>query len=138
MSLANTDRDSKTVLFVCEHGSAKSVVAAAHFNRLASERGLDARAISRGTDPDAAAHPAAIAGLAADGLQPGSQPRPLEQNDLDMALRVITFAELPPPFAAPAGVVVWSVPPVSEDYEQSREAILQRLELLVADLARRP
>ena len=28
--------ESKTVLFVCEHGAAKSVVAAAHFNRLAA------------------------------------------------------------------------------------------------------
>lgn len=41
-----------TVLFVCEHGSAKSVVAAAHFNRLAEQRGLPFHAISRGTAPD--------------------------------------------------------------------------------------
>ena len=125
-------------MFVCEHGSAKSVVAAAHFNRLAAQHGLDARAVSRGTDPDATLHPAAITGLAADGLQSGAQPLRLEQNDLDTALRVITFSKLPPPFAAPADAVVWSVPPVSEDYESSRRAILQKLELLVADLARRP
>lgn len=30
---------SQTVLFVCEHGAAKSVIAAAHFNKIAKERG---------------------------------------------------------------------------------------------------
>ena len=41
-----------TVLFVCEHGAAKSVIAAAYFNQLASEKNLDVRAIERGTNPD--------------------------------------------------------------------------------------
>ena len=77
-----------TVLFVCEHGSAKSVVAAAHFNRLAAAEGVAARAISRGTDPDAELAPAARSGLERDGL-PTSEivPRALEQGDLDSAER---------------------------------------------------
>ena len=49
-----------TILFVCEHGSAKSVVAAAHFNRIAAARGLPFRAISRGTVPDVEMAPAAV------------------------------------------------------------------------------
>ena len=32
--------DSKTIVFVCLHGSVKSQMAAAHFNRIARERGL--------------------------------------------------------------------------------------------------
>ena len=36
------------VIFVCEHGAAKSVVATAYFNKLASERGLPYRASFRG------------------------------------------------------------------------------------------
>ena len=32
------------VVFVCEHGAAKSLIAAAYFNKLAGERGLSARA----------------------------------------------------------------------------------------------
>jgi chromate transporter len=44
---------TRTVVFVCEHGSAKSVVAASLFDRMAKERGLPVRAISRGTTPDA-------------------------------------------------------------------------------------
>ena len=40
-----------TIVFVCEHGAAKSVVAAAQFNRLAEERHLPYRGIARGTEP---------------------------------------------------------------------------------------
>ena len=36
------------VLFVCEFGSKKSLVAAQHFNRAAAEAGIVARATSRG------------------------------------------------------------------------------------------
>jgi len=42
------------VVFVCEHGSVKSLMAAQWFNRLAHERGLRLRAVSRGLTPDAA------------------------------------------------------------------------------------
>ena len=58
----------RTVLFVCEHGSAKSVVAAAYFNRLATERQIGLRAVSKGTNPDSEIAPNAAWGLAADGL----------------------------------------------------------------------
>src|SRR4029450_12083860 len=37
-----------SVVFVCEHGAAKSVVATAYFNKLAAERGLPFRAAFRG------------------------------------------------------------------------------------------
>src|SRR5262250_858896 len=40
------------VLFVCLHGAAKSVVAAAHFRRLAAARGLSMDAVAAGTEPD--------------------------------------------------------------------------------------
>lgn len=39
------------VVFVCEHGAAKSLIASAYFNTLAAERGLCARATFRGVDP---------------------------------------------------------------------------------------
>ena len=44
---------SPTVIFVCEHGAAKSVIATAYFNKLAAERGLKARATYRGVNPQA-------------------------------------------------------------------------------------
>src|SRR5215813_9354941 len=39
----------RAVVFVCEHGAAKSVIATAYFNKLAAERGLAYRATFRGT-----------------------------------------------------------------------------------------
>ena len=137
MPHSHTSNDtSPTVLFICEHGSAKSVVAAAHFNRLAEERGLPLRAISRGTDPDAALHPAAVAGLAADGLRPGAEPTALAAEDLAAATRVVAFSTLPPPYASSRAVEVWSVPPVSEDYELARGSIVDRVSRLIEELAR--
>ena len=56
------------VVFVCEHGSAKSLVAASLFERMARERGVEARAISRGTAPDASVPPAVVEALRADGF----------------------------------------------------------------------
>ena len=41
------------VVFVCEHGAAKSIIAAAEFARLAKQSGLVVEAVSRGTVPDA-------------------------------------------------------------------------------------
>lgn len=57
------------VVFVCEHGAAKSVVAAAHFNQLAEERRLAYRAVAKGTDPQQALSPTAVDGLRGDGLE---------------------------------------------------------------------
>ena len=124
-----------TILFVCEHGSAKSVVAAAHFNRIAAARGLPFRAISRGTVPDAEMAPAAVEGLLGDGLKPGDPaPTKLEQPDLDSAVRVVTFCALPPGLQARSPVEQWEVPPVSTEYAASREAMLVQIERLLREL----
>lgn len=126
-----------TVLFVCEHGSAKSVVAAAHFNRLAAEQGVPLNAISRGTDPDAENHPAAVAGLAGDALQPPARPRRLALADLDDAAAVVAFSPLPASYSSHAPVRVWSVPAVSEGYGKARDEIIARIRDLLAELADR-
>jgi protein-tyrosine-phosphatase len=122
----------ETVVFVCEHGSAKSVVAAAHFNRIAAERGLALRAVSRGTDPDPALAPPAVEGLHADGLVAGeATPRVLVQADLDAAVRIVAFGDLPPELAPRSEVQRWDVPPVSSGYEASRDAMIERIERLI-------
>ena len=129
-------KPAATVLFVCEHGSAKSVVAAAHFNQLAAARGLPFRAISRGTEPDAEMAPAAVEGLRGDGLKPEDPaPSKLEQADLDAAVRVVTFCALPSRLQTKSPVDQWEVPPVSTEYAASREAMLARIERLLTELA---
>jgi hypothetical protein len=59
-----------TVVFVCLHGSAKSQMAAAHFNRIASERGLPFTAVSRGIEVDTLIPTRIRDGLNLDGLAP--------------------------------------------------------------------
>jgi hypothetical protein len=39
------------VIFVCEHGAAKSVIATAYFNKMAADRHLPYRAAFRGVNP---------------------------------------------------------------------------------------
>ena len=80
------------VLFVCLHGSAKSLIAAEYFNRLAAERGLSARATSAGTEPDDAIPPRVTQGLGADGIDvTGRRPRRPTQAEVDGSAVVVTF-----------------------------------------------
>ena len=58
------------IIFVCEHGAAKSIIAATYFNKLAREKGLDVSAVARGTHPDAELSQKAIEGLHEDKLVP--------------------------------------------------------------------
>src|SRR3984893_14974805 len=62
-----------TVVFVCLHGSVKSQMATAHFNRIAQERGLQFVAISRGIAVDSAVPASIREGLAVDGLVPANE-----------------------------------------------------------------
>lgn len=135
--VANAQR--RTVVFVCEHGSAKSVVAAAHFNRLAAAAGLDVHAVSRGTDPDAEFPPNAVNGLARDGLRPlDDAPRVLARDDLASAIQVVTFCALPGPYSSRGPIERWDdIPAVSEDYDRAQRAIVLRVERLVNELASR-
>jgi len=51
-----------TVLFVCLHGSAKSLMALEHFRRLTQERNMDVLADWAGIEPDAHIPPRVRAG----------------------------------------------------------------------------
>ena len=122
-------KQERTIVFVCEHGAAKSVVAAAHFNRLAGGRGLRLRAVARGTNPDAEIAPNAARGLRADGLEDGEwSPEKLTQADAAGAARVVTFCELPEGYVTAAPVERWDeVPPVSEGYANARDAMVEHI-----------
>ena len=128
------------VLFVCLHGSAKSVIASQHFRRLAAERGVTADTASAGTEPDAELPPGVVQGLRGDGIDPvGLRPQAVTRADLERASRVVAFGcDLAP--VAPAGLVVerWDdVPAVSEDYGRARDEIAARVRKLVDELERR-
>lgn len=83
---------SGAILFLCSHHAAKSVLAAAYFDRLARERHLDFRAASAGTSPDAAPSAAIVALLQEDGIDvSGHQPRRVTTEDMTGAYRVISL-----------------------------------------------
>jgi arsenate reductase (thioredoxin) len=124
------------IVFVCEHGAAKSIVAAAHFNKLAEEQHLALRAIARGTNPDREIAPKAVQGLQGDGLVPGEPaPKIISKADLVGAQRVITFCVLPDDYAGSVQVEHWNDDlPVSADYGKARDRLVERIRRLLEEL----
>ncbi len=126
-----------TILFLCPHGAAKSVLAAAYFHRLAGEHGLLVEAFSAGTEPDPAVNAAVIEQLRVDGLPvPDSPPRQVTDADLGSAARIVSLGcDLTGRLPAGVTPLDWSdVPPVSADLPAARHAILAHVEQLVAEL----
>ena len=123
----------ENVLFVCLHGSAKSLMAAEYFNRLATARGLGARATSAGTEPDDAIPPHVVGGLASDGIDvAGRRPRRPTTTDVENAAVVVTFGcDLGGLSAGAHRIERWDdVPPVSGDFAKARTAIVARVTAL--------
>lgn len=125
-----------TIIFVCEHGAAKSIIAAAYFNKLAREKQLNLRAIARGTNPDQELSSKAIAGLQADGLTPSDPlPTKLTQEEIESAQQIVSFCDLPEEYRPKDAIENWSgVPPVSENYADSRDAIVEHIYKLIVHL----
>jgi arsenate reductase len=127
----------RTVVFVCQHGAAKSVLAAALLEHLAAERGTPMRALARGTEPEPQVAPAVAAGLLANGIDVTAwQPRPLTPGDLAQALRVVSFGpDLSDLLPAGTLVQVWSdVPAVADGFQAAQAVIAGRLSVLLDDL----
>lgn len=121
------------VLFVCLHGSAKSLIAAEYFNRIAAARGVAARAESAGLEPDDAVPSGVVQGMAADGFDVRARrPRRPTAADVTDATTVVAFGcDLGPLAAAAARIDRWDdVPAVSEDFKRARDVIVARIERL--------
>lgn len=132
------------VLFVCLHGSAKSVIAAEHFRRRAGAAGLDVEVASAGIEPDVEVPPHVISGLAADGFDiTGLAPPALDATNPGDPDVVVSFGCDIEDRLSSQSVIRWDdVPLVSEGYDAARDKIAQRVEALVAvmlsDRARAP
>ena len=124
-----------TVLFVCLHGAAKSVIAASYFQRLAAERGVNVRTVFAGTEPEPEIAPRVARELLADGIDlRGQRPRRVTTEDVATARRIVTFGcDLRT--LSDVGVERWDdVPAVSEDFVKARDAITARLPRLLDTL----
>ena|SRR6266567_1547618 len=128
-----------TVVFVCEHGSGKSIIAAAEFEHMAKKNGLDLNILARGANPDPEIPKLVRDGLKADGFDVGNKkPIKVSQKDLKGAARIVSFGpNLKPWIADGAAVLDWSATPaVSKDYRAAREYIRQQLQILLKDFKR--
>jgi protein-tyrosine-phosphatase len=129
-----------SVLFVCLHGSAKSLIAAEHFRRLAAERGYAVNVACAGLEPDPDIPPHVVAGLLRDGIDVGGQ-RPRGATD-DSICGADVVVALGCDLEARQGhrpgrlpVVRWDgVPAVSDGYDVARDEILRRLLPLMDEL----
>jgi hypothetical protein len=135
-SIARAEQASQSIVFVCEHGSVKSLIAASFFNRLAAEQKVAYRAVARGTEPQDAVPPAVSSNLKKDGFSVESfKPQALTKQDADQASAIVAFCEIPKELLGPAKVSSWlDVPPASIDYEKAKAVMLPRIEAMVAEL----
>jgi arsenate reductase len=128
-----------TIVFVCPFGSAKSVVAARFFNRMATERGLPYRAVARGLTPEATIPAYVREPIRADGFEIGAAERPvrLETGEVKAAATVVCImCQLPKAQSAVARESIeWSdVPDVDAGYGPARDRIVAHLNELVGKL----
>jgi arsenate reductase len=126
----------RTVVFVCQHGAAKSVLAAALLERLAADHGLPLRALARGSEPEPQLALAVAAGLLEQGIDVRAwRPRLVTREDLAEAWRVVSFGpDLSHLLPAGTLVQVWShVPAVADGFQAAQAVIAGQLLRLIED-----
>jgi protein-tyrosine-phosphatase len=130
---------SPAIVFVCEHGAAKSVIATAYFNKLATERGLPYRATFRGTSPQDDLSVRAVAGLKEDGIAvPPGKPAAISDADVAGATHIFAIGCTLPDKAQRSGKAGdWSDVPDDKGYGPMRDAIVRHVKELLDQLVKR-
>jgi arsenate reductase (thioredoxin) len=138
LAIASTpDAKPKNVLFMCPHGAGKSVLAAAYFNRLAKDKGLNVHVDSAGTDADAVVAPVVATHLKKNGYEiPIAKPRLATVEDMASADIVVSMGCKLDNLPKPRGTLLkWDdVPGPGEDFAGADEAIKKHVGALVEDL----
>lgn len=123
------------ILFVCQHGGAKSVMAASYFNRLAEKLALPFTATAVAAEDPYVAVPEPVANLLQrEGIDVHAfQPRHADRRDIDAAAKVVAIGcNLAAP---PAAIEQWNdVPAASEDLDGSASAIRRHVAALAEAL----
>jgi arsenate reductase (thioredoxin) len=132
-----TPSEPAQVVFVCEHGSVKSLVAMTFFNQRAQARGLPYRAIARGTAPEPIVPAPVRDGLRSDGFEVFAfAPRKFEASDAEYALLVVSFDQDIGKTVGAKRYVKWDdLPGVLTDYTRGRDEILRHVDELINELA---
>lgn len=130
---------ANTILFLCPHGGAKSVIAASYFNQLAKERGLPLTGVAAATEePYDRVPPPVAAALAQEGIDVSAyRPRRLENEAAARALRIVAIdCDLGKAAIGASSAERWDdVPKVSDDLAGAMRAIRRHSEKLLQELA---
>jgi arsenate reductase (thioredoxin) len=133
--LSGAAGQTKKIVFVCEHGAAKSVIATTYFNRLAAERGLPWEAVCRATAPDSTLSAGTRAGLKNDNIPQNQNPQKLSWYDTTNVERIILFTPLPANYETAIPTEDWSqLQNVDAHYQQRKAAIIKQLNTLLDSL----
>jgi arsenate reductase len=126
---------SEQIVFLCPHGAAKSVIAAAYCQQLADQHNVPLRATASGTEPDAEFSPAVLELLRTEGIDVADQrPRRVTPEELAAAARIISLGcDLDDLQTAGRVVEHWDdVPPPSQNLLLARDQIRQGIGSLPA------
>jgi len=128
---------SQKVLFLCPHAAAKSVIAKAYFNQIATQLNLPFIADSAGTEPDEVVSASVVSLLAEEGIDVSSHiPRLVTPDDISTATHIVSMGCTAQELNIDAEQLeTWTdVPPVSEKPLHARDVIRSHVEQLIHDL----
>jgi arsenate reductase len=129
---------SQKIAFVCLHGSAKSLIAAEYFNRIAIEKNLPLRATTSGPEPDNEVPENVVAGLKGRGIDVSRyRPTLIAAGQLADADLIVSFAcDAGRRLASSKPEERWDeCPAVSDDFDVAWTFITGRVENLISRLA---
>jgi arsenate reductase len=126
----------QTILFLCPHNAAKSLIAAVYFNQLGQADELPFVGDSAGTEPSERVSPVVATMLSSEGIDVSNyKPRRVTLEELQTAARIISIGCTPEELENAERAEYWNdVPMVSENPEGAREAIRAHIRQLVAEL----
>lgn len=128
---------SKSILFLCPHNAAKSVMAQAYFRKLVLQKGLAITAASAGTEPAQAVSAKVVELMKTEGIDvAGHQPRLVTPADVNAAWKVISLGcDISHFNTSTENIVHWDdIPAPAVDLVGARDTIRAHVEKLVNEL----